>query len=105
MSRIFLVCCLAVSLFALTASAGEWTGYISESHCGAKHMDGSDAAAKCVKSCVRGGAKLSFVTEDKKVIPIANPSAVKEAQYGRKVKVTGEMSGDSLTVNTIDLAD
>ena len=81
------------------------TGLRSESHCGAKHMDGSDAAAKCVKSCVRGGAKLSFVTEDKKVIPIANPSAVKEAQYGRKVKVTGEMSGDSLTVNTIDLAD
>ena len=32
---------LLMMLMAGAAFAGEWTGYVSDSHCGAKHNDGS----------------------------------------------------------------
>ena len=47
---------------AATAFAGEWTGHISESKCGAKHNTGSAGDVSCVKGCIKGGAKLTFAS-------------------------------------------
>lgn len=93
-----LSCLLAVSAFA-----GEWTGYISESKCGAKHVDGSAKSVGCVKGCIKGGAKPVFVS-DGKVIQIANPDKVTEDLYGKKVSVKGDLSGEELTVASIAAA-
>ena len=89
---------------ATTAFAAEWTGYISETKCGAKHNDGSAAAVSCVKTCIKGGAKPVLVV-DGKVVGIANPEKVMESMYGKKVTVTGEVADEKLTIETIAAAE
>jgi hypothetical protein len=102
--KLLLVTC--VSLFAITLTAGEWTGYISESGCGAKHNDGSAASIKCVQSCVKRGAAPVFVTEDGKVVKIEDSSKSKVMEVlGQKVKVTGELNDDTLKIDTVSKAD
>jgi hypothetical protein len=80
-----------------------WTGWISDSSCGAK---GANAAHKsCGQTCVKTkGASWVFVTgEDKKVVAIHNQDAVNgDKDLGQEVKVTGHLMDDgSLHVDKI----
>jgi len=95
---------LAFVLFSAVALAGEWTGFVSESKCGAKHADGSAGAADCVKGCIKAGAKPVLVV-DGKVVAIANTSKVPEELYGKKVKVTGELKDEALEIESISAAE
>jgi hypothetical protein len=95
---------LGLMLTAATALAADWTGYVSETKCGAKHNDGSDASVQCVNSCIKGGAKPVLVV-DGKVVNIANPAKVPEALYGKKVKVKGKKEKDgSVAIGSIEAA-
>jgi hypothetical protein len=85
------------------AFGADWTGYISETHCGAKHNDGSADSINCVKGCIKGGAKPVLVVGDK-VVNIANADKVPEALYGLKVKVHGTMKGDDVEISSIAAA-
>jgi hypothetical protein len=96
----FAVC---LALMAATALAGEWTGVISDSKCGAKHKESSKAAVACVTSCIKAGGKPVLVV-DGKVVAIANPDAVKSEFYGMKVSVSGEMKDDAVEITTIKSA-
>jgi hypothetical protein len=91
------------AFLATAAFAGEWTGYISESKCGAKHASASAGDVACVKGCIKGGAKPVLVV-DGKVINISNTDKVPEALYGLKVKVTGDLQGDAVTIASIEAA-
>ena len=104
MKKLTVALSMAVSLFAMTALAGEWTGYISESKCGAAHADGSEKSISCVKECVKKGAKPVFVSEEKKVLTITNPEEVMD-YLGQKVKVTGSLENDSLIVGGVEAAE
>jgi len=79
-----------------------WTGWISDSGCGAK---GANAAHKaCAEKCVKEkGASYVFVdSKTKKVYAIHNQDAITEANLGQEVKVTGMKESDgSLHVNSI----
>src|SRR5450759_5237691 len=91
-------------IFAATAAfAAEWTGYVSESKCGAKHNDGSAGAISCVKMCIKGGTKPVLVV-DGKVVVVANTDKVPEELYGKTVTVTGELADEKLTIATIAAA-
>lgn len=90
---------LALSVFSLTAMAGEWTGYISDSKCGAKGA--KDAHADCAKTCVKGGADPVFVT-DGKVYKIDDASKVSD-HVGHKVTITGELKGDTVQVESVKM--
>jgi hypothetical protein len=93
-------------IFVLSAAAvlaAEWTGYVSESKCGAKHNDGSAASIGCVKGCIKGGAKPVLVV-DGKVVAISNPDKVPEALYGLKVTVSGELKDEAVEIETIEAA-
>lgn len=94
---------LFAAFAAATAFAGEWTGYISDSKCGAAHSDGSAKSIACVKGCVKSGLKPVFVA-DGKVLKIANTDVVKEDVLGKKVRVKGELSGDTLTLSSVEEA-
>jgi hypothetical protein len=96
---------LAVSfaLLAMSAFAGDWTGYISESKCGASHADGSQKSIDCVAGCIKSGAKPVLVT-DGKVVKIANGDKVPAALYGKKVSLKGTLSGDTVTVESVAAA-
>lgn len=95
---------LVTMLAAAAAFAGEWTGYISDSKCGAKHADGSEGSIKCVTGCIKGGGKPVIVA-DGKVVPIANPEKVDAALYGKKVTVHGDEEHGAVTITHIAAAE
>ena len=104
MKKLTVVSCLVMVLCAMTALAGEWTGYISDSKCGAAHTDGSQKSVKCVTACVKGGQSPVFVTADNKILKIADASKVSE-HLGQKVTVTGELDGDTLNIDSVKAAE
>jgi hypothetical protein len=92
---------MALSLFSLSAFAEEFNAYISDSKCGAKHA--TDMNAKCVASCIKGGADAVAVVGDK-VYKIADADKVKE-HYGHKVVITGKAEGDTITIDKVKMAE
>jgi hypothetical protein len=107
MKRVFSTLAIAAVLFlalGVSLKADSWTGWISDSGCGAK---GAKAEHKgCTLKCVKGGAKYVFVnSESKDVVPIANQDAVTEGNVGMEVKVTGTLTDDkSIKVDSIEAA-
>lgn len=92
-------------MFAAVAAFGaEWTGHISDSKCGAKHNDGSAGSVACVKGCIKGGASAVFVVGDK-VLKLANADKVGQELYGAKVKISGSLEGDTVTISSIAKAE
>jgi hypothetical protein len=87
----FAVACLA------WAADTSWTGVISDSQCGVKHSTASDEAAACVAQCVKGGAKYVFVTGGK-VYQLTPQDKISPELGGREAKITGTLSGDTITV-------
>jgi hypothetical protein len=73
-------------------------GWVTDSMCGAK---GANAGAMaCTKKCLAKGAKMVVVTDgDQKVLTVDNPDALKD-HVGHHVAVSGEVSGDSIHVES-----
>ncbi|HEV2419777.1 MAG TPA: hypothetical protein VGX94_18420 [Terriglobia bacterium] len=91
------IAAMMLFVFSLPAAARQkkasWTGWISDSSCGVKGMSAAHKA--CALTCVhQKGASFVFVTEDKTVHPISNQSAVKDADVGEEVSVTGRLLKD-----------
>ena len=94
---------LASALFGAALFAGEWKGTISDAGCGAKHADASEKSMKCVEGCVKGkGAAPVFVTEDGKVLKIADKEKVM-AHLGHKVVVMGKLEGDTVAIDSVKM--
>lgn len=97
----------ALAPFASAAST-TMTGMISDSQCGASHAkmmemhkDAKMTDKDCTLACVKAGGKFVFVS-DGKVYSIANQSMAALTKYaGQNVTLTGELTGDSLTVSKI----
>jgi hypothetical protein len=99
-TSIALIALLAVTFLApALAHAGDWTGWITDEHCGAK---GAKAGhEKCAEKCMSGGSKLVFYNNaDKKIYTIDNQDLAK-AHLGHEVKVSGDATGDSIKVSAI----
>jgi len=100
----------AALFFSLPVFAAEqtWTGQISDSACGAKHEEAAEGQGKmpdreCTTACVRGGSKYVIVV-DGKTLQIANQDNKELATHaGHKVKLTGELKGNSITVSKIEM--
>jgi len=97
--KVVIALVLVLSVFTLTAMAGEWTGYISDSKCGAK--GDNDSHADCAVKCVKSGASAVFVT-DGKVYKIDDASKVQD-HVGHKVTITGELKGDTVQVASVKM--
>ena len=99
----------AVSYSSALAAPGTWTGSISDSGCGASHdamtehgKKGTDK--KCTEMCVLKGAKYVFVN-DGKVLMIKNQDLADLKKYaGDRVTISGDLSGDTITVAKIAAA-
>lgn len=80
-----------------------FVGSISDSMCGLKHMmPGGDK--ECTLKCVEGGSKFVLAdTQHKKVYELSDQEKPKEFA-GKKVKVTGTLSGDTISVSSIEAA-
>ena len=107
MRKILSIGTLLLSSVACLSAAETWTGKISDSMCGAKHSGDEHGGKKmtdreCTLACVKEhNAKYVFVTNGK-VYPIANQDFADLAKHaGHTVKMTGDMSGDNVTVTAI----
>ena len=105
--------CIAViasMLGIVPASAADqtWTGKVSDSMCGAKHNTSAEHGAKrmsdrdCTLACIKDHqAKYVFVSGGK-IYNLSNQDFAGLQQHaGHTVKLTGEMSGDTITVSKI----
>ncbi|HUS05242.1 MAG TPA: hypothetical protein VMZ52_03030 [Bryobacteraceae bacterium] len=97
MSRLVSLIALFVLWSGSMFAAQTWTGKISDSDCGAKHMSGAEHGGKamsdrdCTIACVKKGGKYVFVSKGK-VHPIKNQDfAGLEQHAGHTVKLTGDM--------------
>ncbi len=79
------------------ADSGSWTGRVSDDKCGAKNHD-----AACVRKCVDGGAKYVLVSRGK-VYQLDAQDKFKD-YAGERVKVAGELNGDTITVSSVEKA-
>jgi hypothetical protein len=93
---------LSAGVFAFAADT-TMTGYISDSHCGAKGA--KEGHEQCAAKCVSDhGGKFVFVNDaDHKVYNIDAQDKV-SAHAGHHVTVKGSVDGDSLKLASIDMA-
>jgi type 1 fimbria pilin len=81
---------------------GEWTGYITDGHCGMKGANKEHPAA-CVEKCMKAGTKPQiWIEADNKGIDLDDFSKVK-ALMGDKVTVKGTLDPKTHTI-TVDSA-
>ncbi len=91
----------ALLLTPTLALAGEWTGWITDDHCGAK---GAKAEHKgCATKCLENGGKLVFYNAaDQKLYNLDKQDVAKE-HLGHEVTVSGEVEGDTIKVSSIEM--
>jgi hypothetical protein len=97
MKKYLLLLMLGFSIAVYAAEKGTWTGYISDSHCGAK--GNNDGHAACAKKCVKEGYAPVFVVGDK-VYKINDPKKVSK-YIGDKVTITGTMTDDAIDIEKV----
>jgi hypothetical protein len=90
------------AIFTVSSFAAEITGYVGDSMCGAKHVKGSEADAKCSAACMKKGDKAVLVTPDAKVYKIDDASQAKVASMvGKTVTINGKVDGDTITIASV----
>ena len=91
------------STLAFAAKAKTFTGTVSDSMCGAKHMmEGS--AADCTRACVGKGSKYALVVGDKVyTLDASDKAALSELDQlaGEQAKVVGTVDGDTIAVKSV----
>jgi hypothetical protein len=102
MKKFFAGSAVVASLFVMSASAESWSGFIGDSKC--KHTGAEAKDVACAKTCIKKGADPVFVTGDKVLKFDAASMDKAKAMAGEKVTVNGSVSGDTLTVTSIDKA-
>jgi hypothetical protein len=98
-----LVC--AGCLFSAGAYAEQITGYVSDAHCGAKHSTVSKANTQCIDMCLKGGSQPVLVRNGE-VMKFDEASQKEAAAHaGQDVKIDGTVSGDTVTISSIQKAE
>jgi hypothetical protein len=88
---------LVSALFAAPAFAEQWTGWITDTHCG-KNGATKDHTVACVEKCMKGGSKAQLFNEtDKKIYDLDSFDKVKTL-VGSRVTVTGTLDAASNTI-------
>ena len=81
-------------------AAKTFVGSIGDSMCGAKHMMAGESDKDCTLECVKGGAKYILIDPSGKIYQLSDQKTP-EQFAGAKVKVTGTLKGDTITVTSI----
>ena len=80
-----------------------FTGLVSDSMCGAKHMMPGDPVA-CAHACLKQGSKYALVVGDKVyTLDTSDTSATDQLDklIGQKAKVSGTAEGDTIKVSSV----
>jgi hypothetical protein len=96
MARKFAMLAIVISAFGCLAWAvnTSWTGIVSDNACGVTKHDKA-----CIEKCAAAGAKYVLVSKGK-VYRLDAQDKFK-GMGGQRVKVTGFLSGDEITVASV----
>jgi hypothetical protein len=100
---IILAAILATVLVSSAAAAPQtFTGVVTDTMCGKKHMMPGKSDAECTRECMKskGSWTYGLVVGDK-VYSLDGDNKQFDALAGKRVKVTGEASGTKLKVASI----
>jgi len=81
-----------------------FVGSIGDSMCGAKHMMPGESDKQCTLECIKGGSKYILVDPSGKIYQLSDQKTP-EQFAGAKVKVTGTLKDDTITVAGIAAAN
>ena len=103
-AKLFVIFALILT-FVLSSFAAQTTvtGILTDDMCTKKHMMPGKPNADCVRECTKHGAKYVVVSGGK-VLELKGKSEQFSELAGKKVTVTGDLSGNSLTVASIEAA-
>lgn len=79
--------------------AQSFSGVITDSHCGARHIDSGKSASECTRMCLRNGSKYVLVNGDKSYEIIGDPGQISQLA-GQRVKLTGTLTADRIKVTS-----
>jgi hypothetical protein len=84
------------------APAGAYTGMITDSICGARHVRKPNLdAANCTRECVRTGAKYKLIDGEKSYFLEGDFAEL--AQFaGQRAKVSGSLEGETIRVSAVN---
>lgn len=101
---------LTIGMMALPSAAASkaktFTGQVSDSMCGAKHMM-AGSPAECTRACVAKGANYALVVGDKVyTLNTTDKAALAELDKlaGAQARVTGTADGDTIAVKSVSAA-
>ncbi|CAN5818408.1 hypothetical protein BH18ACI4_BH18ACI4_11880 [soil metagenome] len=79
-------------------------GFISDSHCGLKHVDGMGDEKSCTLRCVKGGSKFTLADRAGGLVYKLDKAGQAKAHEfaGQQVKVTGRVTGKRILVTKIE---
>jgi len=79
-------------------------GFISDSHCGLKHVDGMGDEKACTLMCVKGGSKFTLADRAGGLVYKLDKAGQAKAHEfaGQQVKVTGRVAGKTIFVTKIE---
>ncbi len=87
------------------SAARNLVGYISDNHCGLKHMEGMGDDKSCTLMCVKNGKFVLADRDHKRVYQLDKAGQDKAREFaGQKVKVTGRVTGRRIRVTAIEAA-
>ena len=90
---------LSLGLLAADSKDQTFTGTVSDTMCGAKHMM-SGPADECIRACVKSGSDYALVA-DNKVYTLKGDKTAIDKFGGQQVTVTGKLSGNIIQVASI----
>ena len=102
LSVLVLLLAVGISLASPKNTAKEFTGWVTDDHCGAKGA--KDGHAGCATKCVKeNGAKYALVTPSDGKVYVLDPQDTVAAHAGHHVKVKGTVEGTTLKVESIEM--
>jgi hypothetical protein len=93
---------VAAMLMIAAAKPQSFTGEVSDSMCGAKHM--MENKAECTRACVSKGSNYALVVGDKVyTLNTSDKAALDELNTlaGSQAKVTGTANGEAIDVSKV----
>ena len=97
MKTLTVVSALAIGL-AANGLAAQFKGFVEDTKCST--MPGMKDDADCAKTCIKGGSPAVLVTEDGKILKIANQDKI-VAHAGEHVTLDATLKGDTLTIASV----
>jgi hypothetical protein len=80
----------------------KFSGMITDSHCGARHMSSSrQNSAECARACFRKGAGYVLIDGDRRYTLVGAEDALAKLA-GERVNVFGNLRGDTIIVDSVE---